>query len=363
MKIENADILFFKTQLMEWSRLNPRPLPWKSEKDPYIIWLSEIILQQTRVEQGLAYFERFRKNYPTVCALAAAPEDEILKNWEGLGYYARARNMHATAHYICNELDGLFPTTYEGILALKGIGTYTAAAIASFAYNLPYAVLDGNVFRVLARFLGIEAAVDTTEGKKLFANLAQQLLDVEQAGAYNQALMDFGAIQCTPQLPQCSTCPMQQRCKALARNIVGLLPAKSKKIIKKERYFHYLVIRSGEQVLLQKRSAKDIWQNLYEFPLIEAPQVLEAEQLMQTPIWKELSHSNNCTITRLSKPFRQVLTHQVIYAIFYEVECPHPAAAEHDKYLSANFKNLSKFAFPKIIDWYLQDNSLYLSLM
>ncbi len=363
MKIETADILFFKTQLMQWSRENPRPLPWKGEKDPYIIWLSEIILQQTRVEQGIAYFERFRKNYPTVSALAAAPEDEIMKNWEGLGYYARARNMHATAQYICNELDGIFPTTYEGILALKGIGTYTAAAVASFAYNLPYAVLDGNVFRVLARFLGIAEPIDGTAGKKLFANLAQQMLDLEQAGAYNQALMDFGATQCTPQTPLCSTCPMRQKCKALSNNTIALLPAKSKKIIKKERYFHYLLLRLGDQVLLQKRSAKDIWQNLYEFPLIEATQLLEVEQLKQTPIWKELNPLDNCTITRLSKPFRQVLTHQVICAVFYEVECPQLLGAEHSKYLTANFKNLSKFAFPKIIDWYLQDNSLYLSLM
>ena len=361
--MEPTKLEHFRQQLLAWHATCHRPMPWKGEKNPYLIWLSEVILQQTRVEQGLPYFEKFKWAYPKIENLANAPEDEVMKLWQGLGYYSRARNMHTTAKFIANELKGIFPHTYEGIRALKGVGPYTAAAIASFAYDLPYAVVDGNVFRVLARFLGIDIPTDSTAGKKLFHELAQQALDTTQPGKYNQAIMDFGATQCTPQQPNCTECPLKQDCYAFQHNLADKLPVKTKSIVKKERFFHYLVIQYKEQVLLQKRTAKDIWQNLYEFPLIEATQLLEVEQLKQTPIWKELNPLDNFTITRLSKPFRQVLTHQVICAVFYEIECPQLLAAEHSKYLNANFKNLSKFAFPKIIDWYLQDNSLYLSLM
>ena len=225
-------------------------MPWKGEKNPYLIWLSEIILQQTRVEQGLPYYERFRENYPTVTDLANAPEDEVMKLWEGLGYYSRARNLHATAKMIDQEMDSIFPTTHAEILKLKGVGPYTAAAIASFAYNLPHAVVDGNVYRVLSRFFGIETPIDSTSGKKEFAQLAQDLIDKKQPGNYNQAIMDFGATHCMPKKPKCSQCLLRKNCKALLNNKVTSLPIKIKKIKKQTRYFNYLVINQNKHCLL-----------------------------------------------------------------------------------------------------------------
>ncbi|MCR9286527.1 MAG: A/G-specific adenine glycosylase [Bacteroidetes bacterium] len=220
---------FFTKKLMEWFSQNHRPLPWKGEKNPYYVWLSEIILQQTRVEQGLPYFEKFKSTYPTVAGLANAPEDEVMKLWEGLGYYSRARNLHFTAKYISKELGGVFPSDFEGILKLKGVGPYTAAAIASFAFDLPHAVVDGNVYRVLSRFFGIEKAIDSTEGKKEFSKLAQTLIDTKQPANYNQAIMDFGATHCKPSSPNCGKCLMSLNCFAFKNSKIESLPFKSKK--------------------------------------------------------------------------------------------------------------------------------------
>ncbi|MEO1264044.1 MAG: A/G-specific adenine glycosylase, partial [Bacteroidota bacterium] len=241
---------------MEWFSTNHRPLPWKGEKNPYLIWLSEIILQQTRVEQGLPYFEKFKKKYPTVKDLANAPEDEVMKMWEGLGYYSRARNLHAAAKFIADELNGTFPDTFHEILGLKGVGPYTAAAIASFAYGLPHAVVDGNVYRVLSRFFGIEEPIDTTAGKKLFAALAQELLDEKQAGNYNQAIMDFGATHCTPALPACTSCLMKSKCTAFQKNTVNKLPVKIKKTKRRQRFFNYLILNEKGNVFIKKRTQK-----------------------------------------------------------------------------------------------------------
>lgn len=354
----------FRQRLMDWYATSHRPMPWKGEKNPYLIWLSEVILQQTRVEQGLPYFEKFKQNYPTVHDLANALEDEVMKLWEGLGYYSRARNMHATAKFIASELNGIFPNTYEGILTLKGVGPYTAAAIASFAYDLPHAVVDGNVFRVLARVFGIDTPSDSTIGKKLFNELAQQALDVDQPGKYNQAIMDFGATQCTPQSPNCSACPLQSDCYAFQHKMVDKLPIKTKSIVKKERFFHYLVIQSGEQVLLQKRTAKDIWQNLYEFPVIELPTLaVELDTLTKNAFWQQYIGEKSYVLTRISKPFRQTLTHQIVTAVFWEINLQEDFSAISANSVIVARKNWHKFAFPKVIDWYLQDNSLYLNLL
>ncbi len=357
----------FVTGLAQWFAQSHRPLPWKGEKDPYLIWLSEIILQQTRVEQGLPYFERFRENFPDVQALADAPEDLIMKNWEGLGYYSRARNLHAAAKHVAYELGGHFPDTYEGIRALKGVGPYTAAAIASFAYELPRAVVDGNVYRVLARYFGIATPTDTTAGKKEFASLAQQLLELnpELPSRHNQAMMDFGATHCTPRAPRCATCPLQPHCAAYAADEVARLPVKSKKIRKKRRYFHYLVINQGEEVLLQKRTEKDIWQNLYEFPLLEQAAAETGEEALRaSELWQRLLGGANAQVLQISRPFQQTLTHQYIQAVFWEVSLPEEATLPNSApFVRAKRKNLSKFAFPKIIDWYLRDNSLYLKLV
>jgi A/G-specific adenine glycosylase len=361
--MNNQKLSTFRRILLNWYASSHRPMPWKGEKNPYYIWLSEIILQQTRVEQGLPYFEKFKQTYPTIQDLAAAPEDEVMKLWEGLGYYSRARNLQATAKFVSRELNGVFPDTYENIRALRGVGPYTAAAIASFAYDLPHAVVDGNVFRVLARVFGIDTPTDSTTGKKLFNDLAQQALDSTQPGRYNQAIMDFGATQCTPQLPNCVQCPLQNECSAFQQNAVDKLPVKTKSIVKKERFFHYLIIQSGEQVLLQKRTAKDIWQDLYEFPLIELPALTtDPADLLEYPAWQQLIGKKKYIIQRISKPFRQTLTHQFVTAVFVEIKLAADFPALPPGAVIVARKNWRTFAFPKIIDWYLQDNALYLNL-
>ncbi len=268
---------FFWNALLTWHSTHHRPLPWKGEKNPYLVWLSEIILQQTRVEQGLPYFEKFKAAYPTVTDLANAPEDEVMKLWEGLGYYSRARNLHAAAKHIANELEGKFPGTYEGIRLLKGVGPYTAAAIASFAFDLPHAVVDGNVYRVLSRCFGIEEPIDSTAGKKLFAKLAQEILENAgtNPGSFNQAMMDFGATHCMPKVPKCGECPMQSKCIAFQKNRVDKLPVKSKKLVRRQRFFNYFLFHSEGKIFIKKRTGEDIWQNLYDFPLIESEELVE----------------------------------------------------------------------------------------
>jgi len=359
-------IAYFNQQLMAWFEKNHRPMPWKGEKNPYLIWLSEIILQQTRVEQGLPYFQHFKDKYPDVHALADAPEDMIMKSWEGLGYYSRARNLHTAARYVAYELEGKFPHTYEGILQLKGVGPYTAAAIASFAYDLPYAVLDGNVFRVLSRYFGDATPIDSTAGKKRFRQLAQQLLEENTAppSVHNQAMMDFGATHCTPRNPSCSICPLQAHCQAFQSEQVDALPVKTKKIKKTNRYFQYLVIRQAGRVLLHKRTDKDIWQQLYQFPLIELKQAPRGEDALRAHLlWAQLFGEQAIEVTHIAGPFRQTLTHQYIHATFWEIELEESQKLNSESFLLADQKNLTKFAFPKIIDCYLQDNSLYLKLL
>ena len=356
---------FFTRQLLKWAKQVDRPMPWKGEKNPYFIWLSEIILQQTRVEQGLPYFLRFKENYPTVHDLANAPEDEVMKLWEGLGYYSRAKNLHFTAKFISKELGGIFPKEYENIIALKGVGNYTAAAIASFAYDLPYPVVDGNVYRVLSRYFGIETPIDTTEGKKQFTKLANELLEKKQAALYNQGIMDFGAIQCMPKIPLCKTCSLKKYCTAFHENTISLLPIKSKKIKKKTRYFNYLVVDFKESVLVRKRIEKDIWQNLYEFPLIETNGIAEKDALIQHEVWKKCVGNSKFEISRISKPFQQSLTHRKIVATFFEIRLNKDFSNKNFEkydYIKTDRKNLSTFAFPKIIDLYLRDNSLNLNL-
>lgn len=355
---------FFTPHLLQWHRTVSRPLPWKGIDDPYLIWLSEIILQQTRVEQGLPYYNRFKAAYPNIQDMAEASEDEIMKLWEGLGYYSRAKNMHFTAKYITYELNGIFPDTYPDILTLKGVGQYTAAAIASFAFGLPHAVVDGNVYRVLSRFFGIDTPIDTTTGKKLFADLAQRLLDTSNPGGYNQAIMDFGATHCTPKLPKCKQCPLSDNCIALQKDLVDKLPIKSKKIKKRARFFNYLILNYQGDTLLSKRAKKDIWQGLYEFPLIESTALITAEEELKAHTnWAGLLDTTPFSITSISKPFRQVLTHQKITAIFWEIELSENKFTLPESTFWTNRKELNNFAFPKIIDLYLRDKALYLKLL
>jgi A/G-specific adenine glycosylase len=343
----------FTERLMQWNRQNHRELPWKGEKDPYKIWLSEIILQQTRVEQGAPYYERFIRRYPSVAALAEAGEREAFRLWQGLGYYNRCRNMLAAARKIAAEKGGVFPDTYEDILALPGVGTYTAAAIASFAYNLPYAVVDGNVQRVLARWFGIRVAPAATEGRKLFAALAAQTLDAARPAVYNQAIMDFGATVCTPAQPHCEGCLLREGCFARAKGLTAVLPVKTPKAKPRERHFHYLVLCRGEQVFVRRRGAGDIWQNLHEFllhegPLREAPPeftaFLPADQLSREPEW--------------SRTYTQQLTHQRIHARFLQVQLRQPPGGEAAAFFPAPAASLDDYAFPRLIVRYLQDARL-----
>ncbi len=350
----------FTKKLLDWFGKNHRPMPWKGEKNPYLIWLSEIILQQTRVAQGLPYFERFKAAYPTIVDLANAPEDEILKLWEGLGYYSRARNLHFTAKDIRDNHGGIFPVEYEDILKLKGVGTYTAAAIASFAYGLPYAVLDGNVFRVLSRYFGIKEPIDTTTGKKIFAKLSQELLAKKRPADYNQAIMDFGATQCVPANPNCKICPLVKSCTAQKEDLINQLPFKSKKLKRRSRFFHYLIINYGNEIWIRKRTEKDIWQGLYEFPLLETEKLLDRKTLERNKEYQGIIPPE-AGITRFSTPFSQQLTHQKINALFVEITVEKPLGEAPEDWVNISREDLKTYAFPRIIDLYLQDKSLYLN--
>lgn len=344
---------YFTKKLLEWYDPKDRPMPWKEEKNPYFIWLSEIILQQTRVEQGLSYYLKFKKNYPTVFDLANAPEDELMKHWEGLGYYSRARNLHAAAKYIASDLKGEFPTTYENILSLKGVGNYTASAIASFAYNLPYAVVDGNVYRVLSRFFGIDTPTDSTEGKKMIGALAQEVLDEKNAARYNQVIMDFGATVCKPKGAICNKCPLNRKCVALRDERVGELPIKLKKIKKKKRYFHYLVIQKGTKVFIRKRTEKDIWKNLYEYPMIETQKELDEKNLLKQKDFLKIFFEQFYGILSISDSYKQQLTHRSIFARFVEIEVKDDFIITENDWLCIEKKEIRNFAFPKVIDLYL----------
>lgn len=265
--------------LEQWYAQNGRDLPWRQTKNPYAIWISEVILQQTRVAQGLDYYHRFMVHFPDFNTLASATEEEVLRQWQGLGYYSRARNLHAAAQEMARL--GKFPTDYKGVRALKGIGDYTAAAITSIAFGLPHAVVDGNVYRVLSRYFNIDIPIDSTEGKKVFCSLAQEMLDERNPGYYNQAIMDFGALICTPKAVGCNSCPLQETCSGFKENRVGMLPVKGKKTKITDRFFHYILMRHGDSFLLHQRTEKDVWQNLFEVPLIETTDgLLSTQQLL-----------------------------------------------------------------------------------
>jgi len=349
----------FTIKLLKWHKTIHRPLPWKGEKNPYLIWLSEIILQQTRVEQGLPYYLKFKKRFPDVRSLAEAPEDEVLHLWQGLGYYSRARNLHAAAKYICLDLGGNFPDDYDGIRKLKGVGDYTAAAIASFAYNLPFPVVDGNVYRVLSRIFGIKIPVDTTQGKKQFKALAEKLISKNLPAQFNQAVMDFGAVQCVPLNPDCRRCPFKKDCVAFKNNWVEKLPVKAKKVQQQHRYFHYLVIRDGKHIYLSKRSDNDIWKNLYEFPMIESHRLMTKKQITNTREWKQIFNGTKVSEIKFSGNFKQQLSHQKIHASFFEIQVSQ--GLERNGYIRVGKDFSEKFAFPGVIRLYFTNKSRYLS--
>jgi A/G-specific adenine glycosylase len=301
--VENKE---FVCQLITWYSKNKRDLPWRETQNPYIIWLSEILLQQTRVDQGLPYFYKFVDTYPDVSKLANAEEREVLRLWEGLGYYSRARNLHATAKMIVEKYSGKFPQTYKELLKLKGVGPYTAAAIASFSFNEAVAVVDGNVYRVLSRFFGIRDDISSPSGIKKFRELANLLIPNEDPGTYNQAIMEFGALQCVPAKPSCEACPVAARCYAYAAKAQSELPVKNKKIVKKNRHFNYLAFRWKDKILMRERKEKDIWQGLYEFYNKESEEIMDPGKLLKKLPIKEL------TLVHSSEVMKHILSHQIL---------------------------------------------------
>ena len=320
----------FALTLLKWFRENGRELPWRQTRDPYAIWLSEIILQQTQVKQGWDYWERFVRRWSTVEALAEATEDEVLREWQGLGYYSRARNLHYAAKQIVAL--GHFPDTIEEIKQLKGVGDYTAAAIGSIAFGLPAAVVDGNVYRVLSRHFGIDTPINTTEGKKVFTALAQSLLPPQEASAYNQAIMDFGAIQCTPQSPRCIACPLMETCSAFREGRVGELPVKQKTLKVKERHLTYIYVRCEGETAIHRRGPGDIWQGLWEPWLVE-----------QVPVGALL----------IRQGVKHVLTHRTIYTDFYLLEVGEKPALPPD-YIWIKETELDRYAVPRLIEILLE---------
>lgn len=345
----------FTRKLIAWNKKdNTRSMPWKGEKDPYRIWLSEIILQQTRVEQGRAYYEKFITAFPTVHDLANADEKRVFKLWEGLGYYTRCKNLIATAKKISQEFNGKFPGTYEAIKSLKGIGPYTAAAIASFAFDEAKAVVDGNVQRVIARYFGLTTPIDTTAGKKIYSEKAQALLDAAQPGIYNQAIMDFGAVICKPQLPLCVSCVQQKECIAFRDNMVKQLPVKEKTLQKKHRWFRYYIIAYKDKVYIRTRAGRDIWENLHEFVLEETDSLPDI-QPGKMPFLEQLV-GKQYTIGSVSRWYKQQLTHQTIQGQFITVLVNKPVNALKDWQLIER-KQLSQYAFPRLINSFLEEKS------
>jgi A/G-specific adenine glycosylase len=337
--------------LHRWYLQHQRSLPWRSNPEPYHIWLSEIILQQTRVDQGLSYYLRFIETYPTIRHLAAADQDEVLKLWQGLGYYSRARNLHFAANQVMDQFQGKFPNKYDDILKLKGVGSYTAAAIASIAFGEPRAVVDGNVIRVISRLFDITASVNQASTIKEIQSLADELMDAKHPSTHNQAMMEFGALQCTPKNPNCSVCPLETVCLAKAHNRVSELPFKDKKIKRRSRFFHYIIAQDKKNVVLSQRGTNDIWGGLFEFLLIEneSKELLNPSQIENAlPISLKSLHKTN-------SERKHVLSHQDIHSNFYHIEIDR---VDDDKLIIVALDDLHTFALPRLIDRYLENHDL-----
>lgn len=335
----------FRKSLIQWYLDHKRDLPWRNTNDPYKIWLSEIILQQTRVNQGLSYYLKFESNYPNIDILAETQEDNLMKDWEGLGYYSRARNLHAAAKYISNELNGVFPNQYSELIKLKGVGEYTAAAISSFAFNEAQAVVDGNVFRFLSRLKGIDVPINSSEGKKIFLKLAQDLLDKKDPATYNQAIMEFGALQCTPKNPNCNDCVFQGNCEAFRIGKVKELPIKIKKVYDKNRFFHFLYLEKDGEIALEKRGEKDIWAKLYQFPLIETTGLLDFPSLFERPQTQTIFDGLELHLMETVELKPHKLSHQTINAKVFRLEVTGDKVS--DKFNWFSIQEINELGFPR----------------
>lgn len=340
----------FSNLLESWYLSVNRDLPWRKNKNPYSVWMSEIILQQTRVAQGTAYYHKFMEAFPTVVDLANADEAHVLKLWQGLGYYSRARNLHFSAKYIVSECNGVFPNTYKELLKLKGVGDYTASAIASICFNEQAAVVDGNVYRVLARYFGISTPINSSKGVKEFKLLAQSLLETENPGQYNQAIMDFGALHCTPHNPKCATCPLSGGCEALKQGSVAELPIKEKKIKIKKRYFNFIVfISEGGNTILTQRKGKGIWEGLYQFPLIETETTIAVDELIDNNEFQQLIDGDIVSIDLFnSKEWVHKLSHQHLYTQFWVVF----GKSSHSDII--RISDIERYAVPRLVERFVE---------
>jgi A/G-specific adenine glycosylase len=352
-----------KNKLISWYNQNKRQLPWRNSSDPYIVWVSEIILQQTRVGQGLEYFNRFVSRFPDIFSLASASEQEVLKYWQGLGYYSRARNMQITARAIVSEFNGVFPESSHELVKLKGIGPYTASAIASICFGEACPVVDGNVMRVIARYFGISLPVNSPQGQKAVFEAALQILDRGHAGTFNQAIMEFGALQCTPRRPDCLSCPLLSKCSAFHTKTVDLLPVKIKPGKPRVRHFNYLAIRhmnkqNNAEIYLHKRTGKDIWEGLYELPLIESLSAMEPDELFGSAGWTSVFGKLPLRILDYSEEYKHQLSHQTIYARFVSVQMDEPPAG-NQAWQKVEIRHLHDYPIPRLIDKYFRKNKVF----
>lgn len=340
--------------LINWYNANKRDLPWRDITDPYKIWISEIILQQTRVNQGMSYYLRFIERFPTVEHLALSHEDEVLKYWQGLGYYSRARNLHKAARQVMAGFNGKFPQDHAAILRLAGIGEYTAAAICSFAFDQPYAVVDGNVYRVLSRVFGMSEAIDSGKGKKLFAGLARDVLPGQEPGLHNQAIMEFGALQCVPVSPRCDICPLKGMCTAYKLDLIQALPVKAQKTKVSSRFFNYFFIRHNNDTFLQKRNAKDVWQNLYEFPLIETTGAATLPLLLESSEFSNMfGELEGLEVLQTTNPMKHVLSHRVIYAQFVTIRVAETNVLP-EEFIRVPLKEIDHYPVSRLMELFLE---------
>jgi len=337
-----------------WYEQNKRALPWREINGPYPIWISEIILQQTRVNQGISYYYKFIKKFPDIYTLANAPIEEVLKIWQGLGYYSRARNMHYAAQQVINHYQGKFPANFQELLKLKGIGEYTAAAIASIAFNIPEPALDGNVYRVLSRLYGIAESPQKANGKKIFKQKAFELIKNQPPGIFNQALMEFGALQCIPKNPDCHQCVLQKSCFAFQNKLVTELPLKRTKISQRIRYINYLYIQYQNKIFIEQRKKNDIWKLLYQLPMIETNEPVSIENLTNQPLWKKVFKGTKVKIQHISKEKIHHLSHQKLFAKFYSIKIDHPNSYLLKNYIEISTEDIEKYSIPKLIENFLK---------
>jgi len=343
----------FSSILLKWYMANARDLPWRNTSNPYYIWVSEVILQQTRVVQGISYYYRFIERFPTIQSLADAHIDDVMKVWQGLGYYTRARNLKAGAIQVVEKYNGSLPTSYSELLRIKGLGAYSAAAVASFAFDEAVPAVEGNVYRILSRIFGIFTPIDSTSGKKEFFALANELISRTEPGRFNQAMIDFGALQCTPKSPRCPECPFADYCYAFQNNLIAALPVKGKKKPPTDRFFYYFMVKHKGYTYIKRREQKDIWHSLYEFPMHETSAALKPDELIEMLNSLSFLSGSKVKVLNISQPVRHILSHRTIWATFLILEVDKPNYVLADEYVRVPIDNVNNYSLPRVIDAYM----------